>query len=293
MNLSQIISMGDNESTKPVTSLRMRFIPSPWNSTGPTALKAYPPIEMRFSMDEQTKNLELKDVLAITESAVSDVMLPERAVDLRFRQRTTARLSTLHNHQLSQIEEFLNASQLNVENGRLMTPPSLVLPIAKHLVSPKSMPDADTLDVEYLYAGLEYCNTFTTIFQGWKLLYTSIEGGKADGRRSELSLRPSRVLDHENLAEKGLDTAQLQELRSKQFIRSAYALVDAIESPTEPRTQDMVLTPWGKAAKAGERFGLWRRKVDFKVDNWVEDCEDIATTGEDGTVGTGGNSEAT
>lgn len=274
MNLSQILAVGEGQSTKPVTSLRMRFIPSPWSSIDPTALKSFPPVEMRFSMDDTTKDLELKDVLAITESAVSDIILPDRAVDLRFRQRTTARLQTSRHHQLPQITEFLNASQLNIQKGRLLTPPTLTLPIAKHLVSAKGAPAADIVDVEYLYAGLEYRNAFATTFRGWKLLYTSIEGGKADGSRCELSLRPTLANNDKKYSERGLKATELQVLRSRSFIEAAYGLVDAIEDPVQNKSRKCILKK-DKLVKTGENFGFWRRKVDFRVENWVDDSEEV------------------
>jgi hypothetical protein len=48
----------------------------------------------------------------------------------------------------------------------------------------------DTQQVEYLFAGLEVRSMITLNWKGWRIIYTSIEAGRAGGRRSELKLRP-------------------------------------------------------------------------------------------------------
>jgi len=189
---------------------------------------------MWFAVDRKSKELHLTDVAAVLESTASDVMLPNRILDLRFQQKTTAHLRIRTLHQLPQISEFLKASQLNLTRGRLETPPGLTLPIANHLCdnSASEVPrkvEGKSIDTEYIFGGLEYRNTLTLDFKGWQLLYTSIEGGKADGRRSELSLRPRRV--DNAISESKKSSIMLTD----DFIRTAYRLVDSLaNSETAP-----------------------------------------------------------
>ncbi|KAI9732045.1 MAG: hypothetical protein M1818_007640 [Claussenomyces sp. TS43310] len=232
LNVSRLLGYEKKSlNMRPVTSLRMRFLPDPWNA-GSQQAKGLgpPPIEMRFRIDPSTKDVELKDVLAITESTMTDVLLPDRALDLRFRQRTTSRLMMMRGQQVPQISNFLKDSQLNLRQGALVTPPSLTLPIVPRICDHKGKLaeiDSGSFDVEYLFAGLEYRTSFATSFKGWTLLYTSIEGGKANGRRSELSLRPQ--LNPQSGQRGKSDTVQSHEELSSSFVNDAFSLIDALQ----------------------------------------------------------------
>lgn len=228
IHLSRFLSAMEPPIAPPKTSLVIRFLPSPWTTAGSKALVEFPPVEMHFTVHPETKDLELKDIIAVVISTASDVMLPELPLDLRFQQRSTARLRMLSRYQLPQITNFLKASQLNITQGRLETPPSMNLPIARHLCSPVAQGTPsntldDCVDVEYLFAGLEYRNTLSLKFEDWSLIYTSIEGGKADGRRGELSLRPHRP--NSSTLDTSQNSAELQEKQTQEFIQAAYSLV--------------------------------------------------------------------
>jgi hypothetical protein len=171
---------------------------------GPAALSAFPPIEMLFDIeDDEVKSAKLKYIQAVTHESKKDVMLPGSAVDLRFQQRTTTRLKRRY---IDQVEDFLKKCNLNLKGQkRLATPPSIILPISsticrepgfKVLDGKASKPSSDTgediRDVEYLYTGLEIRKTRAFNYNGWHLLYTSCEAGRAGGARGELKLRAKK-----------------------------------------------------------------------------------------------------
>lgn len=280
-NLAQLLSDNELTTTEPQASVRMRFVPSPWTSTGPKATRTFPPVDMRFSINEETKQLELEDVVAVMQSTASDVMLPDCALDLRFRQSITCRLRTLHSNQLESIKDFLLASQLNITNGPLVTPSSLTIPISRHMFKHDDDTNIEApASVEYLFAGLEYRKTFSTAFDGWKLMYASIEGGKAEGRRTELSLRPTRVNTNENLARSSPQS--YKERSADRFIEAAYKLVDALEETESnvrqvehgPESIRLVQLLNGSSKKdSGTEFGHFQIPV-FKASNWL-DNEDL------------------
>jgi hypothetical protein len=232
-NLSTILGSKSTRAIrrKPLESLIMRFQPNPFfipkESTTPigvAALSAFPPIEMRFATNQETKDLELKDIQAVVSLENSDIMLPDSAVDLRFQQRSLSRFRVLHNRYPPGITEFLHNSNLNLSQGKLETPPKLTIPIARHLcqepglelLGKKEEAEGDLRDVEYLFAGLEIRKTMILEFEGWRLLYTSIEAGKAGGRRGELRLRPIRTKRF------GQDDTEAA------FVDTAYRLADAL-----------------------------------------------------------------
>jgi hypothetical protein len=282
VNISRLFGIMSLLNNLPKTSLVLRFTPSPWTAAGPEVLTSLPPVEMHFAVNPTTKELNLKDVLAVVESTASEVMLPDRILDLRFQQRTTTRLRTLHRNQLPQILEFLKASQLNLMRGRLETPPVLTLPIANHLCN---VPESETLQnsvngsisAEYIFGGLEYRSTLAFDFKGWQLLYTSIEGGKADGRRGELSLRPRRVIDDISDSNKS-STAWTEE-----FLEAAYLLVDTLEGydstpgrsvSSSTMIHDTNGLPGFSCETAMERnkaFRYFRQRINFIMKHAVED----------------------
>lgn len=230
-NLAQLLRAQQLESSGQVSTLRMRFVPSPWKVDDDLDTKdtTFPPIDMRFFVDDETGDLRLADIVAVISSTTADVMLPDRSLDLRFKQRKTCRLKSLHNAQLPDVKDFLLASQLNLNQGPIVTPPSLTIPIAGHMYGQDSEVES-TVPVEYMFAGLEYRQAFATSFDGWKMLYTSIDSGKAGGKRAELSLRPTRVIPSENINKNSPMADRMR--RSNEFIAAAYKLVDALEEPT-------------------------------------------------------------
>jgi hypothetical protein len=278
MRLSRFLGAMEIPNALPKTSLVMRFLPSPWTAAGSRTLAEFPPLEMHFAVHPETKDLELKDVIAVVASTASDVMLPALPLDLRFQQRSTARLHTLYRYQLPQITNFLKASQLNITQGRLETPPSLNLPIARHLCTPvaQGTPSGtldDCVDVEYLFAGLEYRNTLSLNFEGWSLVYTSVEGGKADGRRGELSLCPHRL--NSNTLDTSQNSAEWQEKQTQDFIQAAYSLVDTLGNfDAAPIRRQKVLTQIRTFSEKGPRLGRFKyfdQKIDFTKEAMEED----------------------
>lgn len=245
-NISRFLGL-DHKSTKtkPVASLRMRFLPNPWKPRiGQVANMRLPPIEMHFRIDPISRNLELRHTIAITETAIADVMLPDRALDLRFRQLTTARLVTPDDEKLPQIADFLNASQLNLSRGALITPPNLILPISPNICFSENYRgdfDEALVDTEYLFAGLEYRTSLATMFKGWTLLYTSIEGGKANGRRSELTLRSGLAPQSKHRYDASWIASQ--EPVPNPFIHDAFRLIDVLEDPDNINARDLQMRP--------------------------------------------------
>lgn len=267
MNISRLLGVIPRLHNLSRTSLVMRFIPSPWTTEGPQILTSLPPIEMLFKVDEHSKELKLKHVLAVEEVTASDIMLPDRALDLRFQQRTTSRLDTLQCHRLPQISEFLKASQLNLTRGRLETPPELTLPIATHLCNgevQESLRNSlnESVDMQYIFGGLEYRSTLDFDFKGWKLLYTSVEGGKADGRRGELSLLPRRLGGDIS------DDEKIQAAWTEKFIEAAYRLVDTLEN--SDATSVNYVKPFVKSLKEyrlperNKTFEYFNRLINFE-----------------------------
>lgn len=248
-NISRLISSKDVDAIRPqaVESLIMRFMPNPFylpsnvsRPIGSKALTAFPQVEMCFSVDSETDALSLRNVQAVLSTKNSDLMLSDSSVDVRFQQIITSKLRGQGGEDAypGGIMEFIKNSNLNirgsrgVSKGKLETPPKLMIPIDSHLTED---PGFELLgqqrtsivhDVEYLFAGLEIHKTMVMGFDDWELEYTSIEAGRANGRRGELRLRP-------NMRGKRREaTGQLD--NEEEFVKSAFKLVDALDGGRAP-----------------------------------------------------------
>lgn len=233
-NLSKLFgstSMQDVRRVGPHRTLIMNFRPNPFfkspetsQSIGAAALSAFPPLEMRFSIDEDNNSYILRDIQAIVSVRNSDFMLPESVSDVRFQQRTVSTLAVRPEHYPPSLAKFLSNSSLDIEHGYFDAPPKLTIPIAAHLCQGsgfdllgRGKAGADMQDVEYLFTGLEIRKRVMMSWEGWRLHYTSIEAGKAGGRRGELRLIPVRL--------DSVSTAATEE----EFLESACRLADGAE----------------------------------------------------------------
>lgn len=100
----------------------------------------------------------------------------------------------------------------------------------------------------YVFAGLEVHRTLETTYDGWKMVYTSIEAGQGGGRRAELSLEavPSRDTELRRSHDK---------IGTHEFLRSVYALATGREdNPTKQQSDgDKVQSTIGWLGKAAEK----------------------------------------
>ena len=195
-------------SSTPRQAIRLRLTPSPWTSFGLDGAGAFPPIDMRVKFDPYTDMPFLHTLEAVVEKRVSDVMLPEEMIDLRFINRTTLAYTALQTD--SRLVEFMAKANLQVKRdtdihpaskptkrrGRLAAPPTLKMRIPRRIIRPDSQvaqslrneKRSDDVEMEYLYAGLEFREHVNYALDDYVLRYTMIEGGITGGRRGELVL---------------------------------------------------------------------------------------------------------
>jgi len=236
-NLSRLVE-NMNGSTKRTSSFVMRFLPSPWSEQGDKSLKAFPILEMHFHKTRKGE-LALARLLAFTEGSSNDIMIPDRTLDLSFRQNTAFAYIPENLEFYPQITNFLKNTELDLTKGKILTPPEVVVSIPGFMCKDVggSFPNKTTQDVSYLFAGLEFRNHISLNFDGWRLRYTSINGGKAAGQRAEVSLHPVRKAGEES--EKGDQAEKLV----NDFVTSAFGLVEALENPPPVQIRRLNVDP--------------------------------------------------
>ncbi|KAJ8066727.1 hypothetical protein OCU04_004118 [Sclerotinia nivalis] len=222
----------------------MQFKPNPWalcpngEPLGPSAFDELPAIEMSFSLNRESYEVKFRELHAIVSTEIADLMLPEFKADLQFERKIRSRMlfedSNPENGQdelnsaATAVTDFIKNSQLDLTSDQqLETPPKLVLPLARHLCTEKSwnrMGGKPQLgvDIEYLFAKLEYRKTATYNFDNHEIRCTSVEAGKAGGSHLELSLT-SRSMPSQDEFNHTMKTAlKMVQLMDMKNITSVY-----------------------------------------------------------------------
>ncbi|KAI2619728.1 mitochondrial inner-membrane-bound regulator-domain-containing protein [Hypoxylon sp. NC1633] len=155
-----------------------------------------PVIELRLvASGGEIKGVE--SLRAVKQTHITDVMLPTSAVDVRFTQTQYAALEgELATWQ--PLADFLGSAHLDLANGKLDLPSRQNFPIPRRLFSSSSTapfgtdPDADQDEmVSYSFVGLELNRSVSILFEGFRLSYTSVNGGADAGQRAQVSLEPA------------------------------------------------------------------------------------------------------
>ncbi|TPX14465.1 uncharacterized protein E0L32_005429 [Thyridium curvatum] len=196
----------------------MHFVPRP-SSTRSAA--AAPHLELRLDAAD-ARILTTSSLRAITAKHVSDVVLPHNRVDIRLNQTRYAELigSDAVVAAVPTIHSYISHSRLELGMGSLETPALLgAVKIPRRLLGEtgrgrKSGPPRNGhVELDYMFAGLEFHRSVAASFERWVLCYTSIEAGQGGGRRAELSLQAVQAGED--------SSASADEANSAAFLRAA------------------------------------------------------------------------
>jgi len=278
-NISKLLTNAVNLGEVAREIVVMRFLPDPFSKAVPQCLhnhSTFPAVEVRFNVNSETRELFFHSVLAILSTEISDLMLPNSPTDIRFQQRSTAALHVARDNLPEGLSKFCEQSNLTLDfasNGGLTMPPSLTLPCPPFHPLWKNPSNEDTKNdpetpIDYLFTGLEIRKILPLRFEGWRLLYTSIEAGKAGGRRGELQLRPQRM--------KRTDDAG--KTTEEAFMESAFRLADPSLTVAQARRvmQRMVSYQASNEYHGAEPLGrilkyAVKRPSDFELPDFEDD----------------------
>lgn len=222
---------------------------------GPSAFNDFPPIEISFIINRESLEVEFRELHAIVSTETADLMLPELKADLQFQRMIRSRmlldesesnggLDGLKSAALS-VKSFIQNSQLDLTSERpLETPPKLVIPLARHLCTDNGWKRMNGkprsgVDVEYLFAKLEYRKKTTYNFNNHEICCTSIEAGKAGGSHLELSLTSRSMPNQDEFNETMKTALKMVQLMDIKNFTSVYGQV----RETFPERKDPVLGP--------------------------------------------------
>lgn len=229
------------------STIIMRLLPTSVRSSNDATMQA-PPLELAVMVREPRKGesyvSSISHVRAILDTQVTDVCLPSQPVDFRLTQTVTAELlgeAMMDAAGMAPLQKFLSKSRLEPQDGKLETPAHLYgLGLPKRFLSASQHKDGEPavgssgdelVDVDYLFAGLEVRHDAETNWDGWKLIYTSIEAGQGGGQRAQISLEAAHCWDFKIRRTAG-------DISGDAFLDSAYWLAAGVSFPWVELAQD-------------------------------------------------------
>lgn len=216
--ISQVLRTLTPLFSTPRQAIYLRLTPSPWTPFGLDGAGAFPPIDLRVEFDPFTDMPFVHSLEAVVEKKVSDIMLPEEIADLRLVNETTLAYAAIQTD--ARLVDFMANANLRVKGGRegdtpskpkmrrgrLSAPSTLTMRIPRRIIRPESRVakdlsediNSDDVEMEYLYAGLEFREHLNYALDDYVLRYTMIEGGITGGRRGELVLLKTQASAFDN-----------------------------------------------------------------------------------------------
>lgn len=149
---------------------------------------------------------------------IHNVLLPNKAVDIRFR--SSARLKMKNPSSVEVVKEWLEQVKLNVEQGGRLWAPDLELEIPTWTI-PGETEDApeSTKPVKYLFSAVSFRQSITGMVGDTMVSFRTLQSGKLGGQTGVLS---AHYTGHGDVLLRNQD-----EIR--EFARKAFALVDLVE----------------------------------------------------------------
>jgi hypothetical protein len=232
--ISQLASKSDMSSPS-TAAVKIKLRPfAAIDASYTDGLDKAPPLEIVLTRTRQLYAPARSWMLhAVLDSRVLGLILPTAQADLRFEKRTL--LIYQKAKESATLRQFLKQCQLDVfGKNRLQTPSSITIPIPKMLLGTHSPSTAakefDTIDVEYLVAGLEYSEYTPFKHNHATFQFIQKEGGRIGGRGARIRFaRKSSAIKDGTPSTDLATSSKLSSALGEILDRSQIAKVRAIE----------------------------------------------------------------
>ena len=191
-------------------SLCLTFRPEKILSSDPLVPPScLPSLELRLAVDKAARRTTLASAHLVRDSLTSDLLQPSQGTDVRFQARNCI-AADLHNVDPA-IQRFIDDSDLNIWDAgqaplRVRPNVSFAVPMSAcrmpELAGSKvrdqkrgwvnGQKEDAAVNADFEFVRMEYRSEMTVptdLGDGWRVVYATIEGGRARGTRTELLLR--------------------------------------------------------------------------------------------------------
>jgi hypothetical protein len=158
---------------------------------------------------------------------IHDVLLPDKAADIRFFRYGRLRLAK--NHRDKNVQEWAETVFQNIQSGGRLTAPPLRIDIPKWTIPGFPADAKGTRSVIYNFSGIQYRQTVVGDLLGTGISYSTVQAGKLGARGGALTA-------HYNSQD---DPLLRDEITVKSFVKRCFIMVDKI---TDASTQTQPIT---------------------------------------------------
>jgi hypothetical protein len=236
---SKLLSSGEFNpklrSRLPPPLLNYTFIAAP-DQKGFEKGQHFPELSVSFRHNEETGKQHFHKLSLNFNQSAHDVLLPGKAVDVRYVANTQLRLQkgALESRN---IMTFVRAINRNQQSGGKLTAPSIDLDIPTWTIPGQPLDPKGTTKVKYLFTGVGYRQSVTAKLLNSDVIVSTLQGGK-------LSQKGAGMTALHNSYAAGQDRI-LAELRDRArvwaFLDKTKEMVDLI---TQTATNDQSMVPW-------------------------------------------------
>jgi hypothetical protein len=216
---------------------------------------------LHIQMRTEGKTASMHKLTLGFRSRIHDILLPDKAADLRFFR--SARLRYKPNHKDLNIREWTEAVTANIESGERLTAPPLRLEIPKWTI-PGFPADAKGMrSVTYHFSGVQFRQSVSGDLLGENISLSTVQSGKLGGKGSALT---AHYQGHG-------DTTLQDEVGITAFVERCFKMVDLVteaSSMTLPVSRQMRPRYEGgmrKTKKMGDGHGTNDRVVYYPAQN--------------------------
>jgi hypothetical protein len=159
--------------------LEYEFVANPAQAAPLKSDERHPGLIIKFKYQQGSKPT-LDSVAFKIEESIYDVLLPERAVDVRFRvsQELVYKNATIMCHDLK-IRAFIDTVIANIESGERLTAPfKLMISVPKAAIPGYDVNAEGNRSLEYFFAGIQYRQSVNTTYQDQPVSYSTTRAGK-------------------------------------------------------------------------------------------------------------------
>jgi hypothetical protein len=235
-----------------VPSLLYDFIPGP-KQPNFEAGQEFPSLHVQMRPGIDGSKPTMHKLSLGFEHRIHDVLLPDKAADIRFCRYGRLRLSNKHRDK--NVQEWAETIFQNIQSGGRLTAPPLRLEIPKWTIPGFPADARGTRSVIYNFSGLQYRQTVAGDLFGTGISYSTVQAGKMGARGGALSA-------HYNSR---YDPLLNDEMTVKSFVKRCLVMVDKItDASTQTQPIARIMAP---RRESGSRRS--RRKRDMADEQGV------------------------
>jgi hypothetical protein len=197
---------------------------------------------------------------------VHDVLLPDRASDVRFYRRASLHFN-VKDHNDEDVQTWADAVIENIESGGRLTAPPLRIKIPKWTIPGFSSEEKGMCNVTYYFSGIQFRQSVAGNLFGEDISYSTVQSGKLGAKGGALT---AHYTGHG-------DTELRDESTVKAFVERCFSMVDLItDASTQTLPVSRQLRPrYENSERKTKRMDMSASEIQAADEENVEPANDL------------------